>query len=289
VCRRKKGEEAVKFYHSGVAGAKEYEMLMRAGSSRILVDQFDLKNIGDDRRAVALDCGEYKARKSGRVLELDPYLRVAREQGPFDFVLSLDRWNDHEATRANWLEIRRRGVQEELRIVPVWGWGGPAEHLTAYLDESEIVAVGGLVPLMREDDARMLEGLGEICEAHPNRLHILGMNSLLAIETLGRLVHSADSSKYLKGASAARIVFVHSVSGRLLEAHYKVFSKSKKDEVRRLASLDREGRCVENARALDDYVNTQHERRGITLADALKRREQARRRREKRESARAAA
>lgn len=279
----------MKFYHSGVAGAKEYEMLMRAGSARILVDQFDLKNIGDDRRSVVLDCGEYKAHRTGRVLELDPYLRVAREQGPFDFVLSLDRWGDHETTRSNWLEVRRRGVQEELRVVPVWGWGGPAEHLAAYLDESEIVAVGGLVPLMREDDARMLEELGEICEAHPNRLHILGMNSLLAIETLGRLVHSADSSKYLKGARDAMIVFVHSVTGRLQEANYKVFSRSKKPEVCRLASLDREGRCVENARTLDDYVNTQHERRVISLADALKRREQARRRREKREASREAA
>jgi hypothetical protein len=174
-------------------------------------------------------------------LSVDDYIGLIRESGPFDFVVSLDVIGDPASSRNNWEAMRRAGVQ----AIPVWQWGAASEELRAYLDEAQVVGVGGHATLMRNKDARMLDGLTAICESFPDRLHIFGMNWLRAIERLKYKVHSADSSKWLDGARYSHVIFINIRTGHLSQAPAKALG----------LTLDRSERCILSARNLEEYVS----------------------------------
>lgn len=232
----------MKFYFSGVSGASEYRMLAEAGVRHILVDQFDMYNIPRGRECVALDSGAYRAGKKNLNLNVGDYIRIIRDSGPFDFIVSLDVIGDPARSRDNWEAMKRAGV----RALPVWQWGAaPEDELKAYLDEAQIVGIGGLAVSMRNKDARMLDELTAICESFPDRLHIFGMNWLRAIEQLKDKVYSADSSKWLDGARYSHVIFTNTRTGHLSQAPAKALS----------LTLDRSERCVLSARNLEEYVS----------------------------------
>jgi hypothetical protein len=223
----------VNFYFSGVSGASEYGMLAAAGVRHLLVDQFDLPNVPCGHERVALDSGAYRAMKKRLHLRVDDYIRLIRNSGPFDFVVSLDVIGDTASSRANWETMRRAGVE----ALPV--------ELRAYLYEAQIVGCGGLATLMRNKDARMLDELTAICESFPDRLHIFGMNWLRAIERLKDKVFSADSSKWLDGARYSHVIFTNTRTGHLSQAPAKALG----------LILDRSERCILSARNLEEFVN----------------------------------
>jgi hypothetical protein len=232
----------VDFYFSGVSGASEYGMLAAAGVRHLLVDQFDLPNVPCGPRArVALDSGAYRAMKKRLHLRVDDYIRLIRNSGPFDFVVSLDRVGDPASSRHNWEAMRRARVE----ALPVWQWGAEPDELRAYLDEAQIVGIGGIATLMRNKDARMLDELTAICESFPDRLHIFGMNWLRAIEQLKNKVFSADSSKWLDGARYSHVIFINTRTGHLSQAPAKALG----------LTLDRSERCISSARNLEEFVN----------------------------------
>jgi hypothetical protein len=231
----------MKFYFSGVSGASEYGMLAAAGVRHLLVDQFDLPHVPRGRERVALDSGAYRAMKKNVCLSVDDYIRLIRNSGPFDFVVSLDVIGDPARSRDNWEAMRRAGVE----ALPVWQWGARQDELRAYLDEAQIVGIGGLATLMRDKDARMLDELTAICESFPDRLHVFGMNWLRAIERLKDKVYSADSSKWLDGARYSHVIFTNTRTGHLSQAPAKALN----------LTLDRSERCILSARNLEEYVS----------------------------------
>lgn len=229
------------FYFSGVSGASEYGMLAAAGVRHLLVDQFDLPNVPRGRDRVALDSGAYRAMKKRLHLRVDDYIRLIRNSGPFDFVMSLGVIGDPASSRDNWEAMRRANVS----ALSVWQWGARADELKRYSDEAQIVGIGGLATLMRNKDARMLDELTALCESFPDRLHIFGMNWLRAIERLKDKVHSADSSKWLDGARYSHVIFTNTKTGQLSQAPAKALN----------LTLDRSERCILSARNLEEYVS----------------------------------
>jgi hypothetical protein len=259
----------VKQYHSGVSDRQAYSMLREARVRHILVDPFDLENVTPDFPHVALDCGTYRAMKEAAriaqsgdpsqrnkyLLSVDDYERRIKDAGrDFDLVMSLDVWGAQEQSFLNYKTLTRRG----LRVTPVWVYerGGNRRLLNYYLDRADVVALGGLVPGLREEDEGLLRELTELCNSYPNRLHILGLRWLRAIDELKGLLYSADTSKFLAGARRGSVIFVHERTGRLREAHARVFEKSQREDIRAWASLDRRQRCILSARFLEAACTT---------------------------------
>lgn len=108
------------------------------------------------------------------------------------------------------------------------------------------IAVGGLVRLLRDKDQATLTRLHEICDMHPCRLHILGLNWLKAINELKDKIHSADTSKWLDAARYGHLLFIHEKTGKLHQAPAKVLGHG---------DLSREARLLRSAKAMNDYLN----------------------------------
>ena len=68
----------MKFYFSGIDGAKTYALLERAGVRHVLVDQFDVRHIPRGRPGTMLDSGAYRAWKRNWTLDLAFYAEIAR-------------------------------------------------------------------------------------------------------------------------------------------------------------------------------------------------------------------
>jgi hypothetical protein len=148
-----------------------------------------------------------------------------------------------EENLENWNRFRRR-VPE---CVPVWHWGETTDLLRHYLSETHgLVGVGALVPLMREKNEKMLTDLESLCDQYGSRLHLFGANWLKAINILIGKVASIDTSKNLDGARYGHLIFIHTKTGKLQQAPAKVLGRG---------DLDRAGRCIESAKAIDLYCN----------------------------------
>ncbi len=219
------------FYFSGVTDDPSFNILHGAGATRILVDPTDLINIPDEwPGSVVLDSGAYRAFKNGAALDVAAYIRTVAEiraRRSLAWATAPDVIGDPDATRANWLQCRRAKAD----MVPVWGWGASRALLAQYLDESGLVGIGGLVPYMRDkignekktkeqlaERDRMLQELAALCQQYPGRFHIFGIAWLKAIETLCGLVHSADSSVWLRPARYGTVIFVNTKTGHLSQA-----------------------------------------------------------------------
>jgi len=226
------------FYFSGLSGATEANVLKSAGVDHVLVDPKDLGN-AQGFGHVALDSGAYRAFKKGESLNIPNYLQLATS-GEFDFFVAPDVIGDPQASHDNWETHKRPGM------VPVWQWGGDEGQLTSYLDEANIVGIGGLVQLMRDKDEKMLKKLIELCERHPGRLHLFGANWLKAINTLKECAYSMDTSKFLDAARYGHLIFIHEKTGKLHQAPAKVLGKG---------DMTREDRLIASARAMNEYTN----------------------------------
>lgn len=218
-------EHVMKLYFSGVSGSREFEYLTEAKVDHILVDPSDLKHVGPEYKGrLALDSGAYRAFKSGKpMMPAEDYHRLV-DSLPLDFAIQQDVIGDPFATLANWeRHFSPRAVRLDMvHFVPVYQWRAPRDHLSQYLDESKLVAIGGLVPLMREKDETMYRDLMDLCRAYPGRFHILGMNWVKCIEHMKDLVYSADTSKAWAGGRYRRVIFRHTKNGHLQEAPAKL-------------------------------------------------------------------
>lgn len=226
-------------YFSGVADRVTAELLHSAGVQAALADPNDAALIAGFRRR-ALDSGAYRAFKSNRPYNLAAYLDLVANQGAsYDFCIGPDVLGDADATWQRWWAL---SAAERAGLTPVWPWGGPREHLAAYLATHERIAIGALVPLMRAKDEKMLADLLALARAYPGRLHILGANWLRALAELAPYALSADTSKFLDAGRYGHVIFTHTRTGRLSQAPARVIPA--------YAGLDRAARIVESARNL---------------------------------------
>ncbi len=120
----------MQLYFSGVSGVSEASMLAEAGVTHYLADPTDFPRLPADSIR-ALDSGAYRAFKAGKFLDVDVYCKFVESQnGALAFAVAPDVIGDYDATLSNWERVRQRG----LPLAPVWGWGGPPDHLAHYLD-----------------------------------------------------------------------------------------------------------------------------------------------------------
>ena len=248
----------MQFYFSGVSSAAERSILEAAGVTHILVDPYQAPIVAGWLGDVALDSGAYARFKGKRNPLTDEERQRVEVLRAWSFRVCDDTIGDPAATLAAW--ERQRG---EPGIIPVWAWGAPVEHLARYLGESQIVGIGGLVPLMRAatqlDPAglAMLDELEALCYQHPGRFHIFGINNLDAIQRLavsvpvaGDLVPlgaSGDSSKHLDAGRYGQAIFIHATTGAL--------QATRASRLPFAAGWDRATRCAEAAKAIHEFCN----------------------------------
>lgn len=213
-------------YFSGVKSDREFEQLSQGGASAILVDQFDLKNIPKTWRGkLALDSGAYYYHKKfnhcGISLALpefrDKYVDLALTT-EVEFRIAPDVFGSPDLTWFNWSVLERQGVAQHF--TPVWCWDSNLEHLDYYLDRCPLIAIGGLVPVMRqgyagdEFDKRIAESalkkLLKLCTKYPQRFHLLGCCWLKAMTQLMPYA-SMDTSKWLAGSRRGELIFRHTL------------------------------------------------------------------------------
>lgn len=237
------------FYHSGVAGAAEYRMLLAAGVRRVLVNPWQLKHLAGRRDGVALDCDAYRVARGGIGMSIGDFCRLAIEKGPFDFVTARDRLGDPEAAREGWLKMRAAGV---LNLMPVWQFGSPRAALDEYLGEAPRVGIGGLVPLLQDEETRdrVAAEVEELCALHPGRFHAFGLYHLPALSGVKNTARSVDSSLWLEGARRRLLVFTDARTGRL--THAPAARLVGTEVLPR--QLTREALCTKNAANIEDFT-----------------------------------
>ena len=218
------------FYFSGVRSNREASLLLSAGITDVLVDPASYRNLAPDLfPRMALDSGAYAAFKAGRVLSTKEYLSTLSglPLAQFDWLTCNDVIGNPGLTRAHWDELNALG----LVSVPVWQWGSPVADLSYFLDNSPIVGLGGLVPVLRDRrDERLnepdkkawnkcpekvLAELLKIVTANPNRFHLFGLCWVKAFNVLSPYLLSADSSLWLNGRKYGLAIFINARSGKL--------------------------------------------------------------------------
>lgn len=271
------------FYFSGIGEIKSYDLLKINGASHLLVDPHDLANVSTWQGPLALDSGAYRlfkeGMKKGAPLELTPAMtaELLRPLDPnrFTFITTCDVIGNPEKTYRNWRTLMR---DYRLTTMPVWQWGAPIEHLREYLSESQLVGLGGTVPLLRNKQAKdfaaeitvrgipvtremlkqavksyeasrraILEQLGEICARYPGRFHFFGLCWMQAINQLTPYLFSADSSLWLEGARKGLAVFVHAQTGKLAHAPKRAIPETR--------SLERDDLLGFNIREIEHFFS----------------------------------
>lgn len=230
-------------------------MLATARVGNILVDHRDAANIPQHRGIQMLDSGAYRAFRAGTRLSLNFYLEKVRElHERCDLIIAPDVVGDARQTLENWQAVKDLPEMKN-KLVPVWQWNTPLEHLIFYLQHSEIVGIGGLAKIFHEDadDAakasreETLENLLHLCEKFPNRFHLFGLNDLNAIGRLAPFAHSADSAFWLTRAGRGLIFFRHSKTEKLTQAPHRRFPQYNR--------LDRRSRGILNATTLEEFLS----------------------------------
>lgn len=215
----------MKFNFSGIQSKVEMSWLLASGVQQVLVNSFDLKNLPElPQRAelkIGLDYPAYKIWKSGGTLDIFRYLETATDpQYNFQFITSPDVIGNakdsykHWQLSQHWLE---HNCPHRTPLIPVWHWGADLGWLHQYLDSTQIVGVGALVPWMRMGKSRVeserataqkqLHILVGLCEKYPQRLELYGINWTVALNAVKNTAWGGDSSIWLEGARYGWLIF----------------------------------------------------------------------------------
>ncbi len=260
--------------------------LAAGGVQRVLGDRVSVPfmSMFFQDKDIALDCGSYRHFKAQKKRKRPTPLteQDARQYAAlfpdreFAFRIAMDVIGDAATTLQFWNKIF---LYQKHPFVPVYQWGAPRDDLEQYLDQalyipavqSRLVCIGGLAPILRgghrEKDKqkkaekelrrqRTLEQLMHICERHPGRFHILGLNHLDAINQLRHLIPSADATKWLDGRRYGYVFFIDSRTGRLRYAPSNQLSDT---SLSTLSELNTSQRLTHNAKMIAQYA--EHERK----------------------------
>ncbi len=237
----------MQFYFSGLNDQRTVQLLLAAGVSRVLVDQFDVEQ-STPFPSVILDSGAYRAWKQDLILDLDAYIDLALSRS-WARVVALDVFGDAQASYDNWLKMRQIDALAD-RLIPVWPWGSDEAILREYLDHAQVVGLGGLVPLLRrrkahedpppdwkEQRERTLADLVDLAARYPGRFHAFGLCWAKATDVLWDLLASADTSHWLARRNGY-VLNVNTQWGYLQETPFRVLG------------YEPEQACLESAKAL---------------------------------------
>lgn len=197
----------------------------------------------------------------------------------FAFRLAMDVVGNAALTMRYWTTIfRGRGS-----FTPVYQWGAPRSHLERYLAEApcvpavdaNLVAIGGLAPILRgghrvKDELKKKElenrrkiavdQLTALCERHPFRFHILGLNHLETIRAIRDKVASADASKWLDGRRYGYLFFMHTRPDGERTLRYApsgALLTSRSPDTRALAAMETNQRLAHNVQIITRYAEHQ--------------------------------
>lgn len=202
----------MRFFYSGIRSLRELNLLRQIHAQYYLIDYFDyfkMRRWFYDIDCIVLDSGAYKMSRGKGNRTIDDYLNLALTRD-FFAVIAPDVVGDNQATYQNWLYslgfLTDRGQQ--LPLVPVWQYCEDITLLEYYLSIASVVGIGGLVGHFRNNDYAVLNRLGELVKAYPQRLHLFGLNWMLAYSLLQPWTYSADTTKWLCGFKTRRVIYL---------------------------------------------------------------------------------
>lgn len=240
------------FYFSGVRSSRELNYLKSAQAKTLLIDPCDYRRLADeipDDMEVILDSSAYRAFRDGRTLSLEDWKAeiAGLPLDRFKYIVAPDIVGDASETMRLWAEATDCSQSElkDLPLMPVWQWGGSRIQLEYFLEESEVVGIGGLIEAMRAKDERMLDRLTALCEEFPGRFHIFGLRWLQAFNAIKRTAYSADSSVWLAGRKYKQLIFTSSTNGHLL--------RTKAERIK--SGLSDDQKCIESARNIQEHLD----------------------------------
>jgi hypothetical protein len=145
------------------------------------------------RPRLFMDSGAFTAWSQAAEVDLDLYLAfLARWEGRFEVIASLDVIGDAEASCANWERMQAEGYD----TLPVFHYGEPWEFLDRYCEGSDYVALGGMVG--GSTGALMRWGIQalKVCRRYGVRTHGFGVTNM---STFRLPWYSLDSSSWTQG------------------------------------------------------------------------------------------
>ncbi len=204
VCRRCHPDHCSETYQGGVADTTVYHSvtssgelitLQKAGIQRLMINQ-------------PVDYNRYSIRWQGDIAlnyygdDPDDYLDLVIRDSPYLDFATAPYTRDVDQTRLAWLKTRDRfgtdlndmPIEMWPKVVPVWRWGTSPKILKLCLQESWLVGIAGLEPIMRTRSKPMLSLLALLCAYHMGRFHLLGCSWPKAAATLNGLAASIDTS-----------------------------------------------------------------------------------------------
>lgn len=151
-----------------------------------------------------LDSGAFSAASRGAVISLDEYIAYIKEHEDRLFCYAtLDVIGDYEATRKNFDIMRAAGVKPLGTYHP----GAPLSVLEYYCETCEYIALGGMVPLSRQQPTlkRFIDTCFSVIQKYwPKKVHAFGLTSQWALERYP--FYSCDSTAAIMGGGLGRIM-----------------------------------------------------------------------------------
>ncbi len=170
---------------------------------------------GDFAEQVILmvDSGAYTAYTQNKVIDIDEYIDfLQRNIGNIDHYINLDVIGDGPASYANYLYMRRAG----LNPVPVWHVETEKKYLLDYLDQADFVGIGVRGKRQTSENVAELDSIWENYltddQGIPRaKFHLMGISSA---ETLSKYSwYSADGTSWAQSAWNGSIVAPRTLAG----------------------------------------------------------------------------
>ena len=229
-------------------------MLEAAQVQNILVDHHQTQFIPEHQKIGMLDSGAFRALRASSRISLPNYLsKVENFTERAELIVAPDVINDPQTTFENYKLVRQMPTLKN-KLVPVWQWNASFDYLQQYLNEAEIVGIGGLAKIFHDESNETAKALREetlelllyLCQKFPHRFHIFGLNYLKAIQLLAPFAFSADSSVWLRGARYGYLIFQHSKTQNLTQAPARNLPFSR--------HFNRQQRCIANAKNIENFL-----------------------------------
>lgn len=143
-----------------------------------------------------IDSGAFTAYTSGKAIDRAAYTDwLAANAGRFTAAFALDVIGDPAASLANYRHQKAALRGTGVTLIPTWHMGAPWDVLTELCEDTDYVAVGGMVPYYRRRPLLMRNCIRahQIARDHEVRLHGLGASG----STVRQLPwYSVDSSSW---------------------------------------------------------------------------------------------
>jgi hypothetical protein len=192
-------------------GLKRYlityaELMKETDSTRRIVSMF--KTLVDNHGfEYFLDSGAFSVFQQNATIDIDRYIDfIRRHRTTFKVVAALDVIGSGYKSYQNYLYMYDNGVKD---CVPAWHYGDDKMLIKKYLDKTDYIAIGNLVPLAYNPGlrAKIIRQTIDIIRKINSKakVHLYGVTSLILLKMFGPDVESVDSTSWLAGRRFATI------------------------------------------------------------------------------------